>query len=67
MRFALHMRCQPRLRRGAPEHIQSDSGPEFLAKVVQEWIGAVGAKTAYITPGSPWKNGFIELQCPRTR
>jgi len=35
-------------------------GPEFLAKAVQEWIGAVGAKTAYITPGSPWENGFVE-------
>jgi hypothetical protein len=22
-------------------------GPEFLAKAVQEWIAAVGAKTAY--------------------
>ena len=35
-------------------------GPEFVAKAVQEWIGAVGAKTAYIAPGSPWENGFIE-------
>ena len=23
-------------------------------------IGAVGAKTAFITPGSPWKNGYCE-------
>ena len=23
-------------------------GPEFVAKAVQEWIAAVGAKTAYI-------------------
>jgi len=28
-------------------------GPEFVARAVQQWIGAVGAKTAYITPGSP--------------
>ena len=35
-------------------------GLEFIAKAVQDWIGAVGAKTAYITPGSPWENGFIE-------
>ena len=35
-------------------------GPEFVATAVQEWIDAVGAKTAYITPGSPWENGFIE-------
>ena len=27
---------------------------------MQEWIGAVGAKTADIAPGSPWENGFIE-------
>ncbi len=24
------------------------------------WIGAVGAKTAYIEPGSPWENGYCE-------
>jgi putative transposase len=46
--------------RGVPEHIRSDNGPEFVAKGVQEWIAVVGAKTAYITPGSPWENGFIE-------
>src|SRR2546423_1153022 len=46
--------------RGVAEHIRSDNGPEFVATAVQEWIGAVGAKTAYITPGSPWENGFIE-------
>jgi transposase InsO family protein len=27
---------------------------------VQSWIRAVGAKTAYIAPGSPWENGYIE-------
>ena len=53
--------------RGVPAHIRSDNGPEFLAKAVQEWIGAVGAKTAYITPGSPWENGFIESFNARLR
>jgi transposase InsO family protein len=28
---------------------------------VRSWITGVGAKTAYIAPGSPWKNGFIEI------
>ena len=46
--------------RGVPGHIRSDNGPEFIAKAVQDWIGAVGRKTAYIAPGSPWENGFIE-------
>jgi len=45
--------------RGVPGHVRSDNGPEFIAKAVQEWIAAVGAKTAYIAPGSPWENGFI--------
>lgn len=42
-------------------------GPEFVAKAVQEWIGAVGAKTAYIAPGSPWENGCIESFNARLR
>ncbi len=53
--------------RGVPKHIRSDNGPEFVAKAVQEWIAAVGAKTAYITPGSPWENGFIESFNARLR
>jgi len=53
--------------RGVPEHIRSDNGPEFVAKAVQEWIAAVGAKTAYIMPGSPWENGFIESFNARLR
>jgi putative transposase len=31
--------------RGVPEHIRSDNGPEFVATAVQEWVGAVGAKS----------------------
>ena len=53
--------------RGVPGHIRSDNGPEFVAKAVQEWITAVGAKTAYIAPGSPWENGFIESFNARLR
>ena len=53
--------------RGVPEHIRSDNGPEFVATAVQEWVGAVGAKTAYITPGSPWDNCFIESFNARLR
>lgn len=46
--------------RGPPEFIRSDNGAEFIAKKVCAWIGAVGAKTAFITPGSPWENGYCE-------
>ena len=46
--------------RAPPEYIGSDNGPEFIALKVQDWIAAVGAKTAYIEPGSPWENGYCE-------
>ena len=42
--------------RGVPGHIRSDNGAEFVAKAVQEWITAVGAKTAYIEPGQSMEN-----------
>jgi putative transposase len=46
--------------RGVPDHIRSDNGPEFTALVVREWLGNVGVKTLFITPGSPWENGYNE-------
>ena len=55
------------LLRGVPEHVRSDNGPEFVASPVRGWIAAVGARTAYIEPGSPWENGFIESFNARLR
>lgn len=46
--------------RGIPAYIRSDNGPEFVAQALRDWIAAVGAKTAYIEPGSPWENGYCE-------
>ena len=48
------------IARGTPAHIRSDNGPEFVAIAVKGWISGVGAKTAYIEPGSPWENGYVE-------
>ena len=48
------------IARGVPAHIRSDNGPEFVAEAVRGWIEGIGAKTAYIEPGSPWENGYIE-------
>ena len=53
--------------RGVPGHVRSDNGPEFVARAVQEWIAALGAKTAYIQPGSPWENGYVESFNARLR
>jgi transposase InsO family protein len=63
----LHCLTDPFAIHGPPEHIRSDNGPEFIAKAMQEWIAAVGAKTAYIAPGSPWENGYIESFNARLR
>ena len=48
------------IQRGIPEHIRSDNGSEFTAKAVQKWLKALNVKTLYITPGSPWENGYNE-------
>ncbi|WP_192963700.1 IS3 family transposase [Phycobacter azelaicus] len=55
------------IMRGVPDYIRSDNGPEFVAQAVQDWIRAVGAKTAYIAPGSPWENGYCESLNARFR
>ena len=46
--------------RGAPEHIRSDNGSEFIARALQEWLKQRNVKTLYIEPGSPWQNGHVE-------
>ena len=53
--------------RGVPGHVRSDNGSEFIAQAVQDWIKAAGAKTAYIAPGSPWENGYVESFNARLR
>ncbi len=45
---------------GPPDHIRSDNGSEFTAKVVRDWLGRIGVQTLYIEPGSPWENGYNE-------
>ena len=48
------------MARGVPGYIRSDNGPEFVATAVRAWINGVGAKAAFIEPGSPWENGYVE-------
>jgi transposase InsO family protein len=56
----LHTLTELFARHGAPEHLRSDNGPEFTAKVVRDWLGRVGVRTLFISPGSPWENGYNE-------
>lgn len=53
--------------RGPTAFIRSDNGPEFVAEAVRGWIEAVAAKTAFIEPGSPWENGYVESFNARLR
>ena len=45
---------------GPPDHIRSDNGSEFTANMVREWLQRINVKTLFITPGSPWENGYNE-------
>jgi transposase InsO family protein len=60
--------------RDPPAHIRSNNGPEFIARVVQQWLARIGVKALYITPSSPRKNGYSESfngsmrdDCPTVR
>lgn len=48
------------LTRGVPKYLRSDNGPEFVARVVRQWLDKSGCRTIFITPGSPWENGYVE-------
>jgi len=47
-------------QRGAPVHIRSDNGPEFIAQAIRAWMAGAGLETLYIEPGAPWENGYAE-------
>jgi len=52
---------------GTPEYIRSDNGSEFTANKIRKWLKSVEVITAYIEPGSPWENGYIESFNARMR
>jgi putative transposase len=45
---------------GAPGHLRSDNGAEFVARAVQLWLAECGVETLSIDPGKPWQNGKEE-------
>ncbi len=45
---------------GKPQHIRSDNGAELTATAVMRWLHDQNVATAFITPGSPWQNGYVE-------
>ena len=45
---------------GKPAYVRSDNGAEFTAARVMRWLRDNAIGPAFITPGSPWQNGFVE-------
>ena len=46
--------------RGAPAYLRSDNGSEFTATAVLDWLREQQVGPAFIAPGRPWHNGYIE-------
>src|SRR5215813_1507841 len=41
---------------GAPRHLRSDNGPEFVSRAILKWLQEAHVDTAPIDPGKPWQN-----------
>lgn len=54
-------------QRGAPEHLRMDNGPELTAHALRDWCRFSHAGSAYIDPGSPWQNAYVESFHSRVR
>src|SRR5215210_5002321 len=53
--------------RGAPGHVRCDNGPELTAHALRDWCRLTRAETAFIEPGAPWQNPFVESFNARVR
>jgi putative transposase len=53
--------------RGAPELLRCDNGPEMTGHALRDWCERSKAGTAFIEPGSPWQNPFVESFHSRVR
>jgi putative transposase len=47
-------------RAGLPEILIVDNGPEFISKALDAWAYQRGIKLAFIRPGKPVENAYIE-------
>lgn len=46
--------------RGLPERIVIDNGPEFTSRALDAWAYGRGVELAFIEPGKPVQNAFVE-------
>jgi putative transposase len=54
-------------RRSTPAFVRCDNGPEMTANALRDWCRFSGAGSAYIEPGSPWQNPYVESFGSRIR
>lgn len=54
-------------RATTPAFIRCDNGPELTANALRDWCRFSGAGSAYIEPGSPWQNAYVESFGARLR
>ena len=54
-------------RGGRARAIRMDNGPEFIAKELAQWAQEEETVQAFIPPGQPWRNGFVESFHNRAR
>jgi putative transposase len=47
-------------KRGYPQIISSDNGPEFTGRAMDQWASRHGVRLHFIQPGKPTQNAFIE-------
>jgi putative transposase len=55
------------VRGSAPQFIRCDNGPELTANALKDWCRFSRAGSAYIEPGSPWQNPYVESFGSRVR
>ena len=46
--------------RGQPQMIRCDNGPEYVSHTVQQWATRRGISLAFIQPGKPQQNAYVE-------
>jgi putative transposase len=54
-------------RGGYPEFVRCDNGPEMTSAALRDWCRFSRTGAAFIEPGSPWENAYVESFNSRVR